>query len=328
MKKEIWYAIRIITAATAAILLARTLSLQFDISAGIVAILSVASTKRETIKTAYNRFIAFGVALLIAFFAFSLFGYGIEAFLVYLAIFVLICQFCGWTNAMAMDSVLISHFLTFGEMNIESLMNELLLFVIGAGTGILVNLCLRNNKFYMKKLKAETDELIRKSLFRMSQRILDDQFPDYDGTCFDEMRQQINQALLVARENYMNQLVKENTADIEYINMRSNQVELLYEMYKKVRDIHTTPVTAKILSEYFLLVANEYAEENTVTELLDGFYRMRDDMKRQVLPGTREEFEDRAKLYGLMQNMEEFLLLKKDYCNKYRENSSIRRLFY
>ncbi len=119
----------------------------------------------------------------------------------------------------------------------------------------------------------------------------------------------------------MNQLSTDDTVDIDYINMRAEQVEVLYEMYKKVRDIHTRPVTAKALAEYFMLVANEYAEENSVTSLLDRFYQMRDEMKEQTLPYTREEFEDRAKLYGLMQNMEEFLLLKQQFIIKRGKNN-------
>lgn len=40
---------------------------------------------------------------------------------------------------MAMDSVLISHFLSFQTMNVKTVENEVLIFIIGVGFGILVN---------------------------------------------------------------------------------------------------------------------------------------------------------------------------------------------
>ena len=114
-------------------------------SAGIVAILSIAFTKKETLQTARNRFLAFLVALVISAGCFNLIGFTVPAFFVYLALFILVCQFMGWNIAMAMDSVLISHFLTFGEMNGSTLLNEIALFLIGVGMGIIANLFLRRD---------------------------------------------------------------------------------------------------------------------------------------------------------------------------------------
>ena len=65
-KKNLAHAVKITLAAMAAIILAEVIHLQFAVSAGIVAILSVAFTKKETLQTARNRFIAFAVALIIA----------------------------------------------------------------------------------------------------------------------------------------------------------------------------------------------------------------------------------------------------------------------
>lgn len=62
-KTKILNTCKIGLAAILAILLAQVLQLTFAVSAGIVAILSVAPTKKETIKTAIGRFFAFLVAI-------------------------------------------------------------------------------------------------------------------------------------------------------------------------------------------------------------------------------------------------------------------------
>ncbi|MBR1638174.1 MAG: hypothetical protein IJ688_02180 [Treponema sp.] len=56
-------------------------------------------------------------------------------------------QWRKWISAMAMDSVLISHFLSFGKTSPAAIKNEVLLFVLGVGFGILVNLLLHKKRY-------------------------------------------------------------------------------------------------------------------------------------------------------------------------------------
>lgn len=70
--------------AAVAIAVASAIHLQFSATAGIIAILSLMGTKRETMKVALGRLMAYGSALLIAFVCFSLFGDGLLAFGIYL----------------------------------------------------------------------------------------------------------------------------------------------------------------------------------------------------------------------------------------------------
>ena len=84
LKKNLIHAIKVTLTAVLAIVIAEGLHLQFSVSAGIVAILSVAFTKRETIKTARDRFAAFAAALLIAALCFHTIGFDLHGFFVYL----------------------------------------------------------------------------------------------------------------------------------------------------------------------------------------------------------------------------------------------------
>ena len=144
MRQLLLKSVKIIAAAVLAILVAQALGLDFAVSAGIVAILSVQPTKKETLRTALARFFAFAIALAISFALFNLLGFTVPVFFIYLALFILVCQWRGWVSAMAMDSVLISHFISFGKTGLYEIRNELLLFVIGVAFGILVNIFLHN----------------------------------------------------------------------------------------------------------------------------------------------------------------------------------------
>ena len=58
--------LKISLAAILAIVTAKLVKLDFAVSAGIVAILSVQPTKKETLKTALDRLLAFLIALVIS----------------------------------------------------------------------------------------------------------------------------------------------------------------------------------------------------------------------------------------------------------------------
>jgi uncharacterized membrane protein YgaE (UPF0421/DUF939 family) len=305
--------VKITAAAVLAILVAQGLRLEFAVSAGIVAILSVQPTKKETLRTALSRFLAFAVALVISGLLFNLLGFTVPVFFIYLAVLILVCQCFGWISSMAMDSVLISHFLSLGEMGPSPLINEVLLFVVGVGFGIGVNLFLRKKTDYIEELKNQTDEKIKQVLHRMGLRILNPDFADYDGSCFDSLNQSLFVAKKQAEENFNNQFTSHDTFDTRYLLMRENQTRVLYEMFKCVRQIKTVPGTAQMVADFLEKVSVEYHKDNDVQALLAELSQIREKMKIVPLPQTRAEFEDRANLFTLLERLQEFLEIKRAF---------------
>jgi len=105
-----------------------------------------------------------------------------------------------------MNSVLISHFLTMQDMSINAVINEVLIFVIGVGMGIIANMHLHKNVDYIEKLKDATDEHIKKILEQMSEKVMKNDDSDYNSELFFELREHIRMAKNVAEENYKKQL--------------------------------------------------------------------------------------------------------------------------
>ena len=320
MKSIITNTIKITLAAVLAIICAQALKLDFAVSAGIVAILSVQPTKKETLRTALARLLAFAVALLISIALFNLLGFTVPVFFIYLLIFILVCQWRKWISAMAMDSVLISHFLSFGKTGPAEIKNEVLLFILGVGLGILVNLLLHKKTDYIEELKNQTDNQIKLALHRMALRIQNPALADYDGSCFTQLNQSLFTAKKQAEENYNNQFSKKDTFDSRYLEMRENQTKILYEMYKAASRIQTVPSTAGLLADFLEKVSTEYHKDNDVKALLEELALIHEKMKTVPLPQVRAEFEDRANLFILMERLEEFLIIKRDFVQTTRRD--------
>ena len=321
MKTKIFTSLKIIIAAILATLTAHFLKLNFAVSAGIVAILSVQPTKKETLNTALSRLQAFIIALILFKTCSCILGFTYYAFFLYLIVFIFLCQFFKWYSAMAMDSVLISHFLTLKAFGADELKNEILLFVIGVGFGILANIFLRKQTDKIEALKKEADEQIKQILNRMSQRILDLDFSNYTGDCFKKLDTAILEAKIFAEANANNQLKKTDNFDQKYIEMRNAQKEVLQEIYQYIIELKSVPATAQTVSDFFKKVAEEYETNNDVVLLIEELQIIHSKMKEVKLPQNRNEFEDRALLFMMLNRMKDFLYLKRNFyisygCNK------------
>ncbi len=320
-KEKVVNSIKIASAAIISTIIATMLELNFSISAGTVSILTIQPTKRETIKTALGRLLAFLSALLIASVCYGLIGYTLWGFALFLLIYIFVCQMLGWYNSMAINSVLISHFLTAESMSLPALINECQIFVIGMSIGVIANLHLRKNVNYMEELKENTDNQIRGILYQIADRILDREVEDKGADYFAELKDSIREAKNMADTNYKNQLRIRDNYDIEYIRMREKQCQVLYEMYKNVHQIHTTPITARKISDFMSDMADKYHKNNTGAELFEEFKELDLSMKGKPLPTKRLEFEDRARLFSLLRQIEEFIQIKVGFFEKHNGKS-------
>ncbi len=312
MKQHFINTLKISLAALAATLLAQSLGLDFAASAGIIAILSIQSTKKETLQVAAGRCMAFVIALGLAYVAFGLLGFTMGGYGLYLVPYIFICLYFRWNMAIAMNSVLITHFWSKGSMDLPMLINESAIFVIGVAAGIITNLHLRKNIDYIEKLKGEADSQIRRYLLFISKMILYNrnlQEEDY----FRQLSNDIRVAKNVAEENYRNQFKHTDVYDREYIKMREKQSYVLYEMEKVARRIQENTVSTNAIAGFIRKVSAEYSKDNTVEQLLQSFEILRKSIKEKPLPVKREEFEDRARLFMLLQLLEEFLLIKAEF---------------
>ncbi len=313
LKKHIFNAFKIATTAIIAILIAHYLSLDNTLSAGIVAILSIAATKKETILTATQRLIAFIIAILIAFIAFYTFGFGILGFYAYLLVYILICHKFKWYSSITMNSVLISHFLTFGVMSTSTVTNEALLFIIGVGCGIISNLHLKQNKAQITKLQQECDLQIQLILKHLSAGLGGTKPREYDCSCFAQLEKILDDAKNVAKNNYLNQFSNKNDDDLDYLIMRETQIHVLKTICQKIGQIHKLRITSKTISKFLEQMSDEFHKDNDGTELKQKASDIYNYISNLPLPNTREEFEDRAILFSILNDIEEVIMIKLEY---------------
>ena len=314
--KTVFNAGKISLGCVLSMIAATVLGLKYSATAGLITILSIQQTKKETVITALKRLSAFFCAVVISVLCFNLLGYTTLAFGVYLFIFVMLCMILDWQIATVPISVLITHLLAEKNCDISILLNEFLIFVIGAGVGTIINMHLHNNKQKMNSSREKLDNEIKAILERMSQRILTDDKSDYNSDCFKKIDKLLFEARQVAYENQNNKLIGAESYDMDYLKMRENQCSVLMEMYKSILKISVTPEQSKVISEFLKKTSSEYHEKNDVKKLISELEDIFADMRFQKMPESRTEFENRAVLYSLMLQIKDFLSIKYDFMEK------------
>lgn len=312
-KSQLAKSLKIAIAAVAAIGAAEELGLKYSATAGIITVLSIRNTKRETLKSAANRGLAFLCALGLSALCFRLIGYNLWAFAVYLFLCALICLSLGWGEALGTVSVLISHILAEQRMGFGEVANETLLFLIGASFGILVNLHLHTRQTEFDRLAEKVDRQIKGILGEMALWLPREDRGEYGPEAFEELEKALEAAHVCAWANYNNAVLSSDTFELDYVEMRRRQSVILREIYGNILRLRFLPAQAMQVAELFLQIERDYHRNNTVEELSGRLEGLLGQMREQPLPESREEFEARAILFYILMQVRSLLKLKREF---------------
>lgn len=301
------------------IIISDMLGLSYSPSAGIMTLLTIQDTSKETISISIKRVAAFLIATLLSFVVFHLVGYHAVAYGIFLFLFISICRFLNLKEAVSTNAVLATHYLLEGHMQPSLILNEALLLFIGAGIGTLLNLYIPGKGKEIRNTQHVLEEDLQAVLFRMSEYIVKDDKSSYTDNCFDKLSKHIEQGEKQAFAYMNNTFFQESKYFMEYMQMRRQQCVVLKDIYKKIISIRVVPIQAKQISDFIRIVADTFGESNNAQDLLAKLDMLFKNMKESSLPVTREEFESRAVLYLILKDFEYFLQLKKAFADSLTE---------
>lgn len=305
--------LKIAVGSTLSMMAATALGLSYGTSAGIITLLSIQNTKRETVLVMGKRLAAFFMALALACACFGILGYGPWAFGCFLLLFAGACNWLSFQDAIAMNAVLITHFYAERSMSGAWILNEVLLLVIGAGMGLVMNLYIPGNQKAVRQDQENIEEAIRGILGRMAEALLVESKSHYDGACFTELDAMVASAEEKAEVNRENTLLADTRYYLNYMRMRKNQGHVLRKIYEDICLLDKVPRQTYPVAAFVRQICDSFHEYNNARGLLDRLSEIREEMKEEPLPKSRSEFENRAVLYRILYELEEFLELKREF---------------
>ncbi|WP_271813380.1 aromatic acid exporter family protein [Clostridium beijerinckii] len=299
--------------ATIAIIISNYIGLQFGVTSGIIAILSIQDTKKESLLVAGIRIIASALAILLSFMLYLLLGNNPIIFGLFLIIFIQTTIILKIEEGMVVGSVLSTHLLTSTNINISWIINEAQLTVIGIGVAMMFNLYTASLEEQFEKNKERIEDYYRAILSDMAVSLVTQAVPIYEKQISVNVEELINKSKFMAQIINNNRLFKKNDYYLSYIEMRIIQLDTMKRMKRHFSRFYMTYDQTRILSEFTNEVAMNLKEDNNCVELINKLNLLRKDYEKMDLPKNRNEFENRALLFQFLNDLEDFLVIKKEF---------------
>lgn len=303
--------IKTAAATLAAILTATALGVPNPLSAGLLAILGVETTRWRGLKVAFARFCASVLGLLVAMVLFAVIGFHFWVLSLYVLIsFPLLARF-GLKDGIVTGSVIVFHLYGKQELTSDALLGEVYLLLIGLGWATAFNL------LYMPK---ETDKLAEyrntvenamSAIFAAMATHLREPDTVWSGEELIAADEAVEQGIALAERARENRLIPQDEPWQLYFHMRREQLDSVKLMMESValvsRKVPQAESIAVLLDRLSLDVKSEFYEgetERMLEKLAAGF-------KSLPLPATRDEFEIRASLLQLSRELRRCLTIAK-----------------
>lgn len=299
--------------ATIAIIIADYLGLQFSVTAGVIAILSILNTKRETIRVGARRFMACFIAIILSFTLYEVLGSNTYIFGLFLLIFIPITIKLNIQEGLVPGAVLSTHLLSSSNINILWILNEIILTIIGIGVAFILNLYTPSLEEKFKENKEKIEDYYKKLLLNMAKTLREEIVDEQADTMIIEIDKLIKDTRKLALQIKDNSLFTKEDYYINYIEMRVMQFETLIKMKKHFLRFYIQYEQTKLLAAFTQEVSADLNEDNDCAYLLKRLNMLRDEYKKMELPKSRDEFENRAMLFQFLNDLEDFLIIKREY---------------
>ena len=301
-------------AATLSLLVAQALGLKFSSSAGIITILDIFETRKATIKGGLKRTLSATIALVLGILVFEIFDYRTWAFGLYLLLFVPISFLLKIELGLGPSSVVVTHLLSYGEINSSIIFNELGLILIGTGFAMLTNLYAPESKDELKKWIEDIDEDIKDILIFFGDTLVNNlDVKIYEGK-IKKLEDDINKALNLAIIENDNRI--ENSKNLLIgLSHREREMDLLMEMYDDLKSIPKEYADGKLISDLMIDTANNLSDNGDMVKVKKRIEFLQEHFHMMDLPETHDDFIIRSSILQVFRSLNQFIDISKIISN-------------
>ncbi|WP_106460472.1 aromatic acid exporter family protein [Anaerococcus sp. Marseille-P3915] len=301
-------------AATLSLLVAQALGLRFSSSAGIITILDIFETRKATIKGGLKRSLSATIALVLGILVFEIFDYKTWAFGLYLLLFVPISFLLKIELGLGPSSVVVTHLLSYGEVNSSIIFNELGLILIGTGFAMLTNLYAPESQDELKKWIEDIDGDIKDILIFFGDTLVNNlDVKIYEGK-IKKLEDDINKALDLAIIENDNRI--ENSKNLMIgLSHREREMDLLMEMYDDLKSIPKEFADGKLISDLMIDTANNLSDNGDIIKVKKRIEFLQEHFHMMELPETHEDFIIQSSIFQVFRSLNQFIDISKIISN-------------
>ncbi len=307
-KRYLHTTIKMSLASVITIVIALALNLEYAITAGILAVLSIQLTRTDSYLTALNRLLSGIIALSVSSVFFVILGYQVWVFALFTAFFIALSFALKLSVGIVPSLVLVSHLLLYGQWRFSLVINGFLLIGIAIFVALLLNqLYPLKTRTILLSISDDIDRMIQEDLIAFSEalRVL--------GACSEWLekhilfKQNFESLIHNAELVYKDILFDKDRLLITYIRMRRAQMHHLDRMFSLIKNSKKHHPYAETIADYACALSNDIGHSDKASPQRDQLHQMLSSFRKKPLPETRDAFETRATLYQILFELESFL---------------------
>ena len=324
MKFSIGYrTIKTAVGTAVSILIAQQLGLHNFASAGILTILCVQVTKRRSLRTAWDRFLACVLAMAFSAVFFEGIAYHSIVIGLMLLFFIPTIVMLKAKDGVVTSSVIILHIYMAHHISWSIFLNELGVITVGIGVALLINLYMPSVDKKLKDFQVQIEENL-KIIFCEMVRYLRTGESSWDGKEITESAELLDEAKMLAFRDFENRIRRDENLYFEYFKIREKQFEILERVLPIVTSLSSTVKQGNMVADFLEELSENIHPGNTAYIYIDKLKGMKKEFEEMELPKTRQEFEVRAALLQLVNEMNEYLIIKSSlYAKKMNETKKV-----
>lgn len=323
-KIDFHYGIQIALAMAISITLGYYFELNNPIATGVVTLATIQMTKRETLKVAFRRFLAFIAMIIISVVIYNFIGFNVIGFFVFVIIFSSIISYFGAVEVLSSNIVMSTAFLVAKDTSWPVIQNEIIVFIIGVGIGVVVNILVPVFLKNFVEKKVEIDEIHKKiydilydrfrGIYKLEGKsIVKEKAYDNDHLVFENANKLLDEYIAELKKHNGNMLLSEEDYYIEYFEMRKRQIIILQDIWEHSKNLEATLEESMIIADFLKEIRTQFHETNTNVKLLERSDQLMEFYRKKELPKTRMEFEIRANLYNIFNKIIYLLEIKYEF---------------
>lgn len=288
------------------ILIAQTLHLEYFTAAGILTLLCIQKSRKQSAQAAFSRLCACLLALLCASLLFQLIGYHPYSFLLYLLLFIPFCVRLRIQEGIASSSVIVMHVYMHKGVEAAFFLNEIQVILIGLGVALLVNWYMPSIDRELARFKDEVDGLTD-AILKQIAAYLKEGNTVWGGEELLRLPEVLEKARRTAQLDLENKPIRKDRSYEHYFDMKRQQYEILERMLPYISRITIQLEQGSRLGDFIEEMNTCLNNHIYDTDLFDKLKAIREYHKLLPLPESREEFENRASLYAVANELERFI---------------------
>ncbi|SFA97142.1 MULTISPECIES: aromatic acid exporter family protein [unclassified Bacillus (in: firmicutes)] len=291
------------------IIIAQQFGLENYVSAGILTILCIQVTKLKSLRTSWDRFLACVLAMPFSAILFEGIAYHPIVIGLMLLFFIPTIVMFRAQDGIVTSSVIILHIYSAGQVTNSLFLNEFGVIIIGIGVALLMNLYMPSVDRKLEEYQKEIEKNF-KIIFCEMVSYLRDHDSKWAGKEITETATLLDEAKTLSFKDVQNHFLRHENHYYHYFKMREKQFEIIERTLPLVTSLTLTVEQSKMMAEFIEELADNIHPGNTALFFIGKLQKMKAEFSEMELPRTRDEFETRAALFQLMNEIQHYLHLK------------------